>query len=41
MDTGELSDIPDELVRFSGLPDLPAGTESDSIEVLIRVRTAR
>jgi Fur family iron response transcriptional regulator len=41
VDTGELSDIPDELVRFSGLPDLPAGTESDSIEVLIRVRTAR
>ncbi len=39
VDTGELSDIPNELVRFSGLPELPAGTEHESIEVLIRVRT--
>ena len=41
VDTGELSDIPDELVRFSELPALPSGTESESIEVLIRVRTRR
>lgn len=38
VDTGELHDIPDEQVRFSELPELPEGTESDSIEVLIRVR---
>ena len=38
VDTGELRDIPDEQVRFSELPELPEGTESDSIEVLIRVR---
>ena len=38
VDTGELSDIPDGEVRFEQLPGLPEGTESDSIEVLIRVR---
>jgi Fur family iron response transcriptional regulator len=38
VDTGELSDIPDEQVRFSELPELPAGTESESVEVLIRIR---
>ena len=40
VDTGELHDIPDEQVRFSELPDLPAGTESESVEVLIRIRGA-
>ena len=38
VDTGELCDIPDDQVRFSELPELPEGTESESIEVLIRVR---
>lgn len=38
VDTGELRDIPDSEVRFSELPQLPKGTESDSVEVLIRVR---
>ncbi len=38
VDSGELSDIPDDEVRFQDLPDLPEGTESESIEVLIRVR---
>jgi Fur family iron response transcriptional regulator len=38
VDSGELSDIPDEQVNFAGLPELPEGTESESIEVLIRVR---
>lgn len=41
VDTGELVDIPDEQVRFADLPALPEGTESESVEVLIRVRTAR
>lgn len=40
VDTGELTDIPDEQVRFCDLPELPEGTESESIEVLIRVRGA-
>ena len=39
VDTGELHDIPDEQVRFSELPELPTGTESESVEVLIRVRS--
>jgi len=38
LDTGELADIPDELVRFEELPELPDGTERESVEVLIRVR---
>lgn len=41
VDTGELRDIPDEQVAFSQLPELPAGTSEESIEVLIRVRGAR
>jgi Fur family iron response transcriptional regulator len=38
VDSGELSDIPDELVRFQNLPELPEGTERESVEVLIKVR---
>jgi len=38
MDSGDLSDIPDEQVLFQDLPDLPEGTEHESIEVLIKVR---
>jgi Fur family iron response transcriptional regulator len=38
VDSGELSDIPDDEVRFHELPDLPDGTERESVEVLIRVR---
>jgi Fur family iron response transcriptional regulator len=38
VDSGELSDIPDEQVQFRGLPELPEGTERESIEVLIKVR---
>jgi len=38
VDSGELSDIPDEQVNFEGLPDLPKGTQRESIEVLIKVR---
>jgi len=38
VDTGELSDIPDDLVRFSELPALPEGTQRESVELLIRVR---
>lgn len=38
VDTGELSDIAEERVRFEQLPDLPQGTERQSVEVLIKVR---
>jgi len=38
VDSGELSDISDERVCFRELPELPEGTERESIEVLIKVR---
>ena len=38
VDSGQLSDIPDEKVLFQDLPELPEGTERESIEVLIKVR---
>jgi Fur family iron response transcriptional regulator len=38
VDSGELCDIPDEKVCFQDLPELPEGTERESIEVLIKVR---
>ena len=38
VDSGELSDIPGEAIEIQGLPELPAGTEQESVEVLIRVR---
>lgn len=38
VDTGELSDIPQDQVSINGLPPLPKGTEQESVEVLIRVR---
>ena len=41
VDTGELSDIPDDQVAFTGLPSLPEGTEQESVEVLIRIKNAQ
>jgi len=41
VDSGELSDIPDEQVCFQNLPELPTGTQRESIEVLIKVRDSR
>lgn len=38
VDTGELSDIPEDRVSFQQLPELPEGTEQESVEVLIKVR---
>ena len=38
VDTGKLTDIPDDDVTFGRLPELPAGTTKQSVEVLIRVR---
>ncbi|MEX2149168.1 MAG: Fur family transcriptional regulator [Steroidobacteraceae bacterium] len=37
-DTGELIDVPPGSVEFARLPSLPPGTESVSVEVVIRVR---
>lgn len=41
VDTGELTDIPEDQIRILNLPPLPKGTEQESIEVLIRVRDRR
>jgi Fur family iron response transcriptional regulator len=38
VETGELTDIPADDIRITNLPPLPAGTEQDGVEVLIRVR---
>ena len=38
VDTGELSDIPDDQITMLELPPLPPGTEQESVEVLIRIR---
>lgn len=37
-DTGELTDIAPDAVRFAQLPDMPPGTCEDGIEVIVRVR---
>ncbi len=41
VDSGELSDIDESEVNIMGLPPLPAGTETESVEVLIRIRDKR
>lgn len=41
VDSGELSDIPADQVAIMSLPELPEGTEQESVEVLIRVRDRR
>lgn len=38
VDTGELSDIEDDAIRLAKLPELPAGTERESVDVVIRIR---
>lgn len=38
LDTGELTDIPSEAIRFDGLPRFPENGELESIEVVIKVR---
>ena len=41
VDSGKLSDIDNEAVNILGLPPLPEGTETESVEVLIRIRDKR
>ncbi|MBT8103430.1 MAG: transcriptional repressor [Gammaproteobacteria bacterium] len=38
VDTGALTDIDEDKVIFSELPELPEGTESQSVQVMIKVR---
>ena len=41
VDTGKLSDIPADQLSIMSLPNLPRGTEQESVEVLIRVRNKK
>ena len=38
VDSGELADIPHDQVSFERLPELPQGTEQQSVEVIIKLR---
>ena len=40
VDTGELSDIPEDEVSFNNLPSIPNGTQQVGVEVLIKIRPA-
>jgi Fur family iron response transcriptional regulator len=40
VDTGELTDIPADQIHLALDTDLPAGTEQDGVEIVIRVRSA-
>ena len=37
-DTGELTDIPVDAINFDKLPELPEGTESDAVEIIVRIK---
>ncbi len=38
VESGELIDVPEGAVRLQALPELPAGTRADGVEVIIRIR---
>jgi len=38
VDSGELMDIQGESVQLANLPDLPAGTQAEGVDVIIRIR---
>ena len=40
VDTGELLDVDPEHVSLSRLPDLPEGTETEGVDVVIRIRNS-
>ena len=39
-DTGELTDIPHNAIDFTKLPDLPEGTVSSGLEVIVRIKNS-
>ncbi len=41
VDSGKLTDIAADEIAITGLPDLPAGTKCEGVELLIRVRSKR
>ena len=38
VDTGELIDIPADSIRFEALPEMPADSQLESVDVVIKVR---
>ena len=40
VDSGELMDIEGESVQLADLPELPAGTQAEGVDVIIRIRRA-
>lgn len=41
VETGELTDIPADDIRVAGLPPLPPGIETESVDVIVRTRPRR
>lgn len=41
MDTGELTDLPEESVRLAAMPPLPDDTEAVGVDVVVKVRSRR
>jgi Fur family iron response transcriptional regulator len=41
VDTGELTDIDDLALQVTDLPEVPAGTRMEGVEVIVRVRESR
>ena len=39
-DTSALTDIPVDAINFDKLPELPEGTESSSLEVIVRIKNS-
>ena len=40
IDTGVLTDIPVDAINFDKLPELPVGTESSSLEIIVRIKNS-
>ena len=40
IDTGLLTDIPVDKIDFDKLPELPEGTESSSLEIIVRIKNS-
>lgn len=40
VDSGELMDIEDESLRLDSMPTLPAGTQAEGVDIIIRVRSS-
>jgi len=41
IDTGELTDLPEDSVRLAQMPDLPKDTEAVGVDVVVKIRSRR